>query len=306
MNTLVLKLVLTPALIGMASLAGRRWGPAVSGWLIGLPFTSGPILFFLALNRGTGFAAAAAAGTLTGTLSQVAFCLSYAWVATWRHSWPVALALALLAFGAMTTALRFVALGGYRASTGRPPDAATTLLLLAVVMAALAVGLRVMPGTTPLPRGAGGPEKTLPTGADREVRLLPGVGGAGVKSVPPRWDLPARMVLATVFVLALTASAPALGAQLTGLLAPFPLYASILTVFAHQQQGPVAAAGVLRGLLLGLFSFAGFCVVLAILLAPAGIATAFGAAIALALGIQGGSLRGLRRGERSQERELRR
>jgi O-antigen/teichoic acid export membrane protein len=114
------------------------------------------------------------------------------------------------------------------------------------------------------------------------------------------------MVLATVFVLALTASAPALGAQLTGLLAPFPLYASILAVFAHQQQGPVAAAGVLRGLLLGLFSFAGFCVVLATLLVPAGVATAFGAAIALALGIQGVSLWGLRRGERSQERELRR
>ena len=33
---IALKLVLTPRLIGMASVGGRRWGPVVSGWLIGL------------------------------------------------------------------------------------------------------------------------------------------------------------------------------------------------------------------------------------------------------------------------------
>ena len=58
MDSFVLKLVLTPTLIGAASLAGRRWGPAVSGWLVGFPFTSAPIalvglfafaLFFLTL-----------------------------------------------------------------------------------------------------------------------------------------------------------------------------------------------------------------------------------------------------------------
>ena len=30
-------------LIATASLAGRRWGHAISGWLVGIPFTSGPI-----------------------------------------------------------------------------------------------------------------------------------------------------------------------------------------------------------------------------------------------------------------------
>ncbi len=70
MDSLILKLVLTPVLIGAASLAGRRWGPAVSGWLVGLPLTSGPITFFLALSHGATFAAAAAVGTLTGTLTE--------------------------------------------------------------------------------------------------------------------------------------------------------------------------------------------------------------------------------------------
>jgi hypothetical protein len=61
---LALKLVLTPALIGVVSLAGRRWGPGVSGWLVGFPLTSGPVAFFLALDHGVRFAAAAAVGSM--------------------------------------------------------------------------------------------------------------------------------------------------------------------------------------------------------------------------------------------------
>ena len=34
---LVLKLLLAPLLIYVVTLAGRRWGPTVSGFLIGLP-----------------------------------------------------------------------------------------------------------------------------------------------------------------------------------------------------------------------------------------------------------------------------
>ena len=52
---------------------------------------------------------------------------------------------------------------------------------------------------------------------------------------------------------------------------------------------------VLRGLLLGLFAFAGFFLVLALSIEPAGIARAFAAAIAAALILQGGALWALRR-----------
>ena len=62
MKTLALELILTPALIGLASLTGRKWGPAVSGWLVGLPLTSAPITLFLALEQGTTFASRAAHG----------------------------------------------------------------------------------------------------------------------------------------------------------------------------------------------------------------------------------------------------
>ena len=79
----------------------------------------------------------------------------------------------------------------------------------------------------------------------------------------PRWDLPARMLIATGFVVLLTGIAPALGPHLTGLIAPFPVFATILAAFAQRQSGPAAAVGVLHGLLLGLFSFAAFFLTLA-------------------------------------------
>jgi hypothetical protein len=42
MNLLALELILAPIIIGSASLAGRRWGAAVSGWLVGFPSPPGP------------------------------------------------------------------------------------------------------------------------------------------------------------------------------------------------------------------------------------------------------------------------
>jgi hypothetical protein len=81
-ESLILKLAVTPALIGGASLAGRRWGAAVGGWLVGIPFTSAPIALFLALDHEVSFAASASVGMLLGTISQAIFCLAYSWSAS--------------------------------------------------------------------------------------------------------------------------------------------------------------------------------------------------------------------------------
>jgi hypothetical protein len=91
-------------------------------------------------------------------------------------------------------------------------------------------------------------------------------------------------------VIALTAAAPLLGPRLAGLIAPYPLYATVLGVFAHRLQGAEAAVSVLRGLLLGLFAFAGFFLTVALLLETNGIAVAFGAALVVALALQAASL----------------
>jgi hypothetical protein len=247
-GALALKLVLTPVLVGAASLAGRRWGSPVSGWLIGIPFTSGPIAFFLALSPGPRFAAAAAVGTMAGAASQAAFCLGYAWAAQ-RLGWAASVVTAAAAFGIATVVLNVLVL---------PAPGYFVLVVIVLI-----VSLFLMPAAA---------ERTTTTDIDF-----------------PAWDLPARMIAATAFVVALTAAAPLLGAHLAGLIAPYPLYATVLAAFAHRLQGPSTAVGVVRGLLLGLFAFAAFFLVLSFLL-PDGIALAFLAAIAVAIAVQGASL----------------
>lgn len=101
MNIFLLKLILAPVIIGSASLAGRKWGPAVSGWIVGMPLTSGPVIFFVALSHDATFAYNASLGTLSGGFSLVAFCLVYAWLAM-RFNWFVSIAGSLFAYGAIT------------------------------------------------------------------------------------------------------------------------------------------------------------------------------------------------------------
>lgn len=110
MALLLLKLVLTPAFIGGASLGARRWGPALGGWIIALPLTSGPVALFLVLDRGAAFGAAAAEASLAGCVAITAYGLAYARSAG-RLGWPaavgVALACWLLAALAVQPALRW-------------------------------------------------------------------------------------------------------------------------------------------------------------------------------------------------------
>jgi hypothetical protein len=253
MNTLILKLILAPLIIGGASLAGRRWGPAVSGWLIGLPITSGPIIFFLALSHDGAFVTTAALGTLSGGLSLVVYCLSYSWLAVY-FKWPVAFAGGILSFVAVTTLMQKLVL----------PLVPTFVLVVLAILA----GIWLMPKKTVI---------------------------AANETKPGRWDLPARVLIGTSFILGLTGIAPFIGPRLTGLLSILPLYITILAIFAHRQQGGAAAISVFRGLLFGLFSFAGFFLVLVSLLEPGGIVVAFIAAILTTFVIQGLSLLRMRK-----------
>jgi hypothetical protein len=246
-ESLALKLVFTPALIGAVSLAGRRWGPGVSGWLVGFPLTSGPVAFFLALDHGVRFAAAAAVGSMTGAGAQAVFCVVYGRLAR-RGRWGWALLAGSLGFAAATVFFQFA----------DPP----LVWLVPIVLGALVAALVFMP-------------KVSATSASAPL---------------PRWDIPARMLVTTTLVLLLTGFATVLGPRLTGLLATYPLYGAILAGFAHHLQGSGPATRVLRGLLLGLFAFAGFFLVLALSIESAGIPRAFAAAIAAALILQAGAL----------------
>jgi hypothetical protein len=251
MNILALKLILSPLIIGSASLAGRRWGPAVSGWIVGMPLTSGPVIFFVALSHDSAFAANAALGVISGGLSLVSYALTYAWLAT-KFRWQVAIAGSLLVFAISTTLLQNFTFPLWP--------------IFIAVCAAILLALRLMPNDIA-----------------EESSAQPGP-----------WDIPARILIGTSFILLLTGSAPLLGSRLTGLLTTIPLYVTILSIFAHRHQGPAAAAHVLRGLLYGMFAFAGFFITLSLLIQRASIATSFISATVAALVIQGCTLLVLR------------
>ena len=223
----------------------------ISGWLVGIPFTSGPITLFLYVDHGAGFAANAALGSLVGVLATAAFAVEFSAVAKRGVRILGSFAAGSIAFGLIGAAAQELAIA--------------PLPLYAICAVVLIVAIRLVPD--------------------------PGV----TASVPlPRWDLPARMILATVLVLAITGGAGALGPRLSGLLATIPLYASVLAGFGFQLVGPAAAIRVWRGLLFGLFGFGAFYLVLAAALEALGLG-AFALAIAVALVMQALTLRAMRR-----------
>ena len=141
MSALLLKMTLAPALVASASLAARRFGPRVGGWLIGFPVVAGPVLFFYAREQGAAFAAGAAAGTVLGTLSLCCFLATYAWSAT-RLGWQASALLGWLAFAAATFVLQ------------QAPSPPLGVRLLAAFAALLVTGhtLPRLPAGPPVPR----------------------------------------------------------------------------------------------------------------------------------------------------------
>jgi hypothetical protein len=250
-NTLAPKLILTPLLVASTSVAGRRWGPALSGWLVALPLTSGPIALFIALEAGTDVARQAAGGSLLGASAQVAFAAAYV-LASRRLGWSLSLLIAALAFFAVA----FVV----------PPM--LPVLTYGLLLAAVALFLATL-----------GRRQTA---------------GRGTLS-PPAWDIPARVVVATALVLAISSLAPVIGGRFSGILATFPVYAAVLATFAHVTRGPGEASDVLRGLATGLLGFGAFFLALGYLLGVTGIALSFAGALAVGFVVQAATLPLVRR-----------
>ena len=107
MLVLAFKLFITPFLIGSVTLIGRRWGSAISGLLIGLPLTSGPISFILAYEYGLEFASQSAVGNLAGQISNCIFCLTYIRAAR-SGSWLISSMTAIAAFFTSTFILNLL------------------------------------------------------------------------------------------------------------------------------------------------------------------------------------------------------
>lgn len=167
--TLALKLFLVPLLIWGVTLAGRKWGPMVAGWLSAFPIVAGPILLIISLEQGTDFAAHAAQATLLAVLAMVAFSLSYAWASarfgvagsmlcgflTWLSAahglqstaLPVTLSFGLVLVALLLAPRLFPAMTAPPASGARPNDLpwrmlAGAVLVLLVTLCAARLGAR--------------------------------------------------------------------------------------------------------------------------------------------------------------------
>jgi len=77
-----------------------------------------------------------------------------------------------------------------------------------------------------------------------------------------RVDLVSRMASGAVLTVIVTTLSSTLGAKWSGLLAVFPLIGIVLSVSSHQAHGPDFVISLLRGMVLGRFSFAAFCLCL--------------------------------------------
>ena len=98
------------------------------------------------------------------------------------------------------------------------------------------------------------------------------------RTTTPPWDIPLRMLLAAALVLAVTHAAGVVGAQMSGLLTPFPVAATILTASTHHVEGSAAAGQLLRALLIGLLSFAVFFLLVGAVIVQRGTGVAFATA----------------------------
>lgn len=235
-SVLLLKLLLVPMLIALVTLAGRRWGPGVAGWLSAFPVVAGPILLFIALEQGAVFAAQAAVGTLSAVLGMLAFGLGYAWAAT-RFPWTLSLPLAYAGYAAAVLLLDWWS--------------ATLPAAAAAVLIGLWLAPRLYPRLNAQAKAAAKPPRDmlLRMGLGAALVLLVtyfaarlGPGLSGILAMFP--------VMGTVLVLFTHRGAGAAAAVqlLRGMVLGFYAFAAFCAVLAWALQGGDIATGFLLAL----------------------------------------------------------
>jgi hypothetical protein len=115
MFLLLLRITIAPLIVVAGTLVQRRFGNAVSGLLIGLPLTSLPLLWLVALQHGSSFASSMSGAILVGSTAQVVVLWMYALLAP-RVSPIVALLGAILSFTLTIAALHVLSLSVLLAS----------------------------------------------------------------------------------------------------------------------------------------------------------------------------------------------
>ncbi|PMS17672.1 hypothetical protein C0Z18_19645 [Trinickia dabaoshanensis] len=116
--------------------------------------------------------------------------------------------------------------------------------------------------------------------------FLPRTSAAAVAVSLSRADLAARMAAGAILTLIVTSISGRVGPAWSGLLAVFPLLGIILSVSSHRAHGEQFVISLFRGMVLGRFSFAAFCLTLSFSLPRQATLPAFAEAAVLAMTVQ--------------------
>jgi hypothetical protein len=73
----LLNITIVPLLVAAVSIVARRFGPTIGGLLMGVPWMTGPVLFFLGIERGTDWLAAIATGVLLAVVSIATYVVAF-------------------------------------------------------------------------------------------------------------------------------------------------------------------------------------------------------------------------------------
>jgi len=88
---LLIRLFASPLAIGLASLAGKRWGPNIAGVLGGLPLVGGPIVAALWITQGSDYVTTLARSAPAGVWSNIVYMLAVGQLSK-RWGWKVGIA----------------------------------------------------------------------------------------------------------------------------------------------------------------------------------------------------------------------
>ncbi|SMC28794.1 hypothetical protein SAMN02745857_03413 [Andreprevotia lacus DSM 23236] len=215
-SAMLVKLFAGPAVIGLASLAGKRWGPGVAGLLGGMPLISSCVIAALWLQYGQDYATQVASASPVGLWGNLVYMLAVGY--------------ASIRFDGQRWGWLGILLCGWFAYA-----AVALLVVWAGIERSLLWGLLVLPSLLLAARYLLPAPKAAP-------RLMP----------LPRVELLARMLAAFLLVTVLTGLTQLLGPGLTGLLAPSPVVATVLPAFTMAGAGSNAVLLQMRGFLIGL------------------------------------------------------
>src|SRR3974390_571557 len=200
---LILKMMMTAAIVVAASVAVERSGPFIGALIATLPTAAGASYIIMAVEHPPAFIAASAVGTAAMNAGVAIFALAYAVLAQ-RHGVLISITPAVLVWFCAAAVLQLMEWTPARA----------------LILNALVLGLTI-------PASARFRRDTL---SRKDIRRT-------------RYELPLRATAAALVVAAVTTASHRIGSFASGVFAVFPIVMGTFVVILHSHVGGKAAGG---------------------------------------------------------------